>query len=59
MYKLWHRTVLTRIIAHPVGAKARIAANKSLTVRPNTRNKITVTVTKPKNRSTFTILNMS
>lgn len=51
--------ILTRIIAHPVGAKARIAANTSLTVSPHTKNKIVVTVTKPKNKSTLTILNMS
>lgn len=50
---------LTKRKAHPVGAKARRAANMSVIVSPHTRNKMVITVTNPKNKSTFTILNMS
>ena len=51
--------ILTRTMAHPVGKKARIAANKSDIVRPHTTNKTVMTDMKPRNRSALRILNMS
>jgi ribosomal protein L32E len=50
---------LTRRRAHPVGAKARIAANKSDIVSPHTTNKIVMIAMKARNRSTLRILSMS
>lgn len=50
---------LTRRKAHPVGVKARIAANKSDIVSPHTTNKTVMTDMKPRNRSALRILNMS
>lgn len=50
---------LTRTMAHPVGKNARIAANKSDTVRPHTTNKTVMTDMKPRKRRAFSILNMS
>lgn len=43
----------------PVGTKARMAANRSLMVRPQTTNNTVMTDTNPRNRSAFRILNMS
>lgn len=51
--------ILTRSIAHPVGKKARIEANRSFMVRLNTANSTVITDTKPRNRSPFRILNIS
>lgn len=50
---------LTRIMAQPVGKKARMAANKSDIVRPQTTNKTVMTDMKPRNKSALRILNMS
>ena len=46
-------------MAQPVGAKARIAANRSLMERPQTTNKTVITDTNPRNNRAFKILNMS
>lgn len=50
---------LTRRRAHPVGMKARTAANKSDTVRLHTTNNTVMTDMKPRNRSPLRILNIS
>lgn len=50
---------LTRTKAHPVGVKARIAANKSDKVSPHTTNKTVMTDMKPRKRRAFRILNIS
>lgn len=51
--------ILTRRRDHPVGRKARMAANKSEMVRPHTTNKTVMTDMNPRNRSALSILNMS
>lgn len=54
-----NKFLLTRIRAHPVGMKAMIAANISVTTRPATTNNTVMTDTKPRNNSAFRILNIS
>lgn len=54
-----HMVILTRIRAHPVGMKAKIAANISLKARPTTTNNTVMTDTNPRNKSAFRILNIS
>lgn len=50
---------VTRIMAHPEGMKARMAANKSDTVSAHTTNNTVMTDKKPRKRSALRIRNMS
>lgn len=51
--------MLTRMRAHPVGKKAKVAAKISLIASPATTNSTVITDANPRNKSALRILNMS